>query len=107
MPKGPWVLHLKLEPKLRRRLCAELQKTLDDDRVIATTTQRLAITGLIKSFEGVRAFSRADPRVNAGEIHGFLGKNGSVRANCVQLVTSIHRVTRGSVCTCKRVRVSR
>ena len=80
---------------------------MDDDRVIAATTLRLAITGLSKSFGEVRAFSRVDPRVNAGEIHGFLGKNGSVRANCVQLVTSIQMVARGSVCICKRVRVTR
>ncbi len=30
-----------------------------------------------------------------------------IGANCVQMVTRIHPVTRGSVCTCKRVRVTR
>jgi len=42
-----------------------------------TMTELLAMTGIVKSFPGVRALDGVDLDVRAGEVHCLLGQNGA------------------------------
>ena len=54
----------------------------------------LQITGLAKTFGGVRALQGVDLTVNAGEIHGLLGQNGSGKSTLIKVLAGFHAPTR-------------
>lgn len=63
----------------------------------ADPAPRLAIRGLTKSFGGARALTRADLTINAGEIHGLLGKNGSGKSTLIKILSGFHQPDEGTL----------
>jgi ABC-2 type transport system ATP-binding protein len=54
-------------------------------------------TGLIKSFGRTRALDGLDLRVETGEVHGFLGPNGSGKTTTLRILLGLLRSDSGSV----------
>ena len=50
----------------------------------------LQVTGLAKTFGGVRALQGVDLTVNAGEFHGLLGQNGSGKSTLIKVLAGFH-----------------
>lgn len=57
----------------------------------------LEITGLTKFFGGLAAVQNFDMHINDGEILGLIGPNGAGKTTIFNLITGIHRLTRGKV----------
>jgi ABC-type branched-subunit amino acid transport system ATPase component len=57
----------------------------------------LEIRGLRKEFGGVVALSGVDLDIDEGEILGVVGPNGSGKTTLFNVVTGVHKPTRGSV----------
>jgi branched-chain amino acid transport system permease protein len=55
------------------------------------------ITGLGRSFGGVRALSQVDVRVTGGEVHGLIGPNGSGKSTFVNVLTGLYKPSAGSI----------
>jgi len=51
--------------------------------------------GLIKDFGGLRAVDNLDLRVEGGAIVGLIGPNGSGKTTVFNVITGLHRATRG------------
>src|SRR5260221_1255238 len=75
---------------------APLAMKLADARV-AEAGKLLALTGIAKSFGGVRALDAVDLTVEAGEIVGLIGPNGSGKTTLVNVVTGVYAPDGGSV----------
>jgi len=52
-------------------------------------TPLLEITGLSKSFPGVKALDAVDLAVQAGEIHGLMGENGAGKSTLIKVLTGV------------------
>ncbi len=61
------------------------------------TTPALRITGLSKSFGGVRALDRVDLTVLPGEVHGLLGENGSGKSTLIKILNGFHEPDEGEL----------
>jgi branched-chain amino acid transport system ATP-binding protein len=57
----------------------------------------LQITKLRKAFGGVKALTDLDLSVNAGEILGLIGPNGSGKTTTVNVLTGVYQASSGSV----------
>ena len=57
----------------------------------------LRVTKLSKAFGGVKALTDLDLSVNAGEILGLIGPNGSGKTTTVNVLTGVYRASSGSV----------
>ncbi|MFJ5173079.1 sugar ABC transporter ATP-binding protein [Streptomyces griseoviridis] len=57
----------------------------------------LAVTGLGKSFPGVRALSDVDLTVRAGTVHAFVGENGAGKSTLIKVLTGVYRPDAGEV----------
>ena len=57
----------------------------------------LQVTKLRKAFGGVKALTDLDLSVNAGEILGLIGPNGSGKTTTVNVLTGVYRASSGSV----------
>ena len=55
------------------------------------------VSGLVKTFGPTRALDGLDLRVRAGEVHGFLGPNGSGKTVTIRAVLGLLRQASGSV----------
>ena len=60
-------------------------------------THLLEISGLSKSFPGVKALDAVDLVVHPGEIHGLMGENGAGKSTLARLVTRLYDVNFGSI----------
>ena len=61
------------------------------------TTTLLGITGLNKSFPGVRALSAINFELRAGEVHCLVGENGAGKSTLVEVIAGNYRPDSGSI----------
>ncbi len=52
-----------------------------------TSTPRIELLGVSKSFPGVRALENVELRLNAGEVHALLGENGAGKSTLIKIMT--------------------
>lgn len=57
----------------------------------------ISISGLVKSFGRVRALDGLDLSVRAGEVHGFLGPNGSGKTTTIRILLGLLKADAGKV----------
>src|SRR5262245_17791189 len=57
----------------------------------------IAISGLVKTFGATRALDGLDLVVEPGEVHGFLGPNGSGKTTTIRVLLGLLRADRGDV----------
>ncbi|WP_067865533.1 ABC transporter ATP-binding protein [Nocardia shimofusensis] len=57
----------------------------------------ISIEGLIKTFGPVRALDGLDLEARAGEVHGFLGPNGSGKTTVIRVLLGLYRADAGHV----------
>jgi ABC-2 type transport system ATP-binding protein len=57
----------------------------------------IAISGLVKTFGSTRALDGLDLTVRQGEVHGFLGPNGSGKTTTIRVLLGLLRADAGSV----------
>jgi ABC-2 type transport system ATP-binding protein len=60
-------------------------------------TAAISISGLVKTFGTTRALDGLDLVVDTGEVHGFLGPNGSGKTTTIRVLLGLLRVDRGEV----------
>ena len=60
-------------------------------------TALLEVSGVSKSFGGVRALSDCALQVSAGKIHGLIGPNGSGKTTLFNVITGYERIQQGEV----------
>jgi branched-chain amino acid transport system ATP-binding protein len=61
------------------------------------STPLLAINGLVKRFGGFRALDGLSFNLNAGEILGLVGPNGSGKTTCINVISGLYRPDGGTV----------
>jgi ribose transport system ATP-binding protein len=57
----------------------------------------LAMHGIVKTFGGVRALDGANLEVEAGSIHGLVGRNGAGKSTLIKILAGIHRPDAGTI----------
>ncbi|MGW3561009.1 sugar ABC transporter ATP-binding protein [Streptomyces sp. NPDC000963] len=62
----------------------------------------LTMSGITKSFPGVRALDGVDLEVRAGEVHCVLGQNGAGKSTLIKVLAGAHRPDGGTVTWCGR-----
>jgi ribose transport system ATP-binding protein len=60
-------------------------------------TELLAMTGIVKSFPGVRALDGVDLEVRAGEVHCLLGQNGAGKSTLIKVLSGAHQPDAGEI----------
>ncbi|MGW1344491.1 ATP-binding cassette domain-containing protein [Kribbella sp. NPDC002412] len=60
-------------------------------------TSAIAVTGLVKTFGPTRALDGLDLEVTTGEVHGFLGPNGSGKTTTIRILLGLLRADAGTV----------
>ncbi len=64
---------------------------------MTTSTEAISISGLRKSFGSAKALDGLDLSVAAGEVHGFLGPNGSGKTTTIRVLLGLLRPDAGQV----------
>jgi branched-chain amino acid transport system ATP-binding protein len=67
------------------------------DETPARETGLLSVRGLTRRFGGLTAVDNVDLDVQAGQIHGLIGPNGSGKTTCINLISGVLRPDAGSV----------
>ncbi|MCI4065550.1 sugar ABC transporter ATP-binding protein [Micromonospora sp. R77] len=57
----------------------------------------LTMTGISKSFPGVRALDNVDFRLFAGEVHALMGENGAGKSTLIKVLTGVYGIDSGTV----------
>ncbi|MFR9775446.1 sugar ABC transporter ATP-binding protein [Micromonospora sp. MS34] len=57
----------------------------------------LTMTGISKSFPGVRALDDVDFRLFPGEVHALMGENGAGKSTLIKVLTGVHGIDRGVI----------
>ncbi|MEV5803036.1 sugar ABC transporter ATP-binding protein [Streptomyces collinus] len=57
----------------------------------------LTVTGLCKTFPGVRALSDVDFTARAGEVHALVGENGAGKSTLIKVLTGVYRPDAGEM----------
>jgi ABC-2 type transport system ATP-binding protein len=57
----------------------------------------ISVSGLVKTFGATRALDGLDLHVEAGEVHGFLGPNGSGKTTTIRVLLGLLRADAGEV----------
>ncbi|MFE3109227.1 sugar ABC transporter ATP-binding protein [Kitasatospora indigofera] len=55
------------------------------------------MTGIVKTFPGVRALDGVDLCVGAGEVHCLLGQNGAGKSTLIKVLAGVHRPDAGRI----------
>jgi ABC-2 type transport system ATP-binding protein len=63
----------------------------------APTSSAISVSGLTKSFGRTRALDGLDLTVTTGEVHGFLGPNGSGKTTTIRVLLGLLRADGGVV----------
>jgi ABC-type sugar transport system ATPase subunit len=61
------------------------------------TESILALTGISKSFPGVRALSEISFDVRPGEVHALLGENGAGKSTLIKIMSGVYQPDAGSM----------
>ncbi|MFF4873258.1 sugar ABC transporter ATP-binding protein [Streptomyces sp. NPDC000961] len=62
----------------------------------------LTMSGITKSFPGVRALDGVDLEVRAGEVHCVLGQNGAGKSTLIKVLAGAHQPDGGTITWCGR-----
>jgi len=62
-----------------------------------TTSPSLTMTGVGKSFPGVRALNNVDFKLRRREIHALMGENGAGKSTLIKVLTGVYIMDEGSV----------
>jgi ribose transport system ATP-binding protein len=62
-----------------------------------TTDTVLKLTGVVKTFPGVRALDGVELEVRAGEVHCLLGQNGAGKSTLIKVLSGVHKPDAGDV----------
>lgn len=62
-----------------------------------TTHPVLALSGLHKSFPGVKALSNVSLRLFPGEVHALMGQNGAGKSTLIKVLTGLYQPDAGSI----------
>jgi ribose transport system ATP-binding protein len=57
----------------------------------------LRLSGVVKTFPGVRALDGVDLRVDEGKVHCLLGQNGAGKSTLIKVLSGVHRPDRGEI----------
>jgi len=57
----------------------------------------LQLSGVVKTFPGVRALDGVELEVRAGEVHCLLGQNGAGKSTLIKVLSGVHRPDAGSM----------
>jgi len=57
----------------------------------------LEMSGIVKTFPGVRALDGVDLQVRAGEVHCLLGQNGAGKSTLIKVLAGAHRPDEGEI----------
>ncbi|MGW3634547.1 sugar ABC transporter ATP-binding protein [Streptomyces sp. NPDC005122] len=57
----------------------------------------LSVTGLSKTFPGVKALSQVDFTAHAGEVHALIGENGAGKSTLIKVLTGVYQPDEGEV----------
>ena len=57
----------------------------------------LELTGVAKSFPGVKALQDVSVRLEAGRIHALLGENGAGKSTLIKIITGVHPPDAGTM----------
>lgn len=57
----------------------------------------LTMTGISKSFPGVRALHNVDFRLLPGEVHALMGENGAGKSTLIKVLTGVYGIDEGTV----------
>ncbi|CAM02265.1 monosaccharide ABC transporter ATP-binding protein (CUT2 family) [Saccharopolyspora erythraea NRRL 2338] len=60
----------------------------------------LDMTGIVKTFPGVRALGGVDLRISAGEVHCLLGQNGAGKSTLIKVLSGAHAPDAGRIRWC-------
>jgi ribose transport system ATP-binding protein len=67
---------------------------------MAPETSLLSMSGITKSFPGVRALDGVDLDVQAGEVHCLLGQNGAGKSTLIKVLAGAHQPDTGTIRWC-------
>ncbi|MFF3405022.1 sugar ABC transporter ATP-binding protein [Streptomyces sp. NPDC002742] len=57
----------------------------------------LSVTGLSKTFPGVKALSSVDFAARAGEVHALIGENGAGKSTLIKVLTGVYQADEGEL----------
>ncbi|WP_328993092.1 sugar ABC transporter ATP-binding protein [Kribbella sp. NBC_01245] len=61
------------------------------------STELLRMTGIVKTFPGVRALDGVDLDVRRGEVHCLLGQNGAGKSTLIRVLSGAHQPDEGTI----------
>ncbi|PWF47625.1 sugar ABC transporter ATP-binding protein [Massilia glaciei] len=64
---------------------------------VTSGTPVLELSGIFKSFPGVKALSDVSLRLYPGEVHTLMGQNGAGKSTLIKVLTGVYQPDRGSI----------